>query len=501
MATAYYEVLRPATDRDLEAAGPRIAAVLGKLPSVGYVSATDIRGRGARSAVSWACANGLLRKAGTAGGVLEFGTVRSWLSELGPTKTIRVANDGGTRHSYATALGSFNGWLRDRDLQTGTTPRSFSDVEDLLGHCRESDGGARAAGRILRQYLDHSAATGCSVSTALVRCAAVKSYLAAHDVHVGTRVERNRHRPAERDHRMSLVDLYKMMTSGGTDAMTKAVVMVKFQAGLDSSTLADRFNFEAYSQVVRHFGTDDYEAWDLSKCPVPIRLVRVKTNARYTTFIDRDAVSHLRDYLRWREFGGDKHEPGTPLFVTARGKPVTPHWVSRRFAGVAARAGIQTRMERGSLRVRSHETRDLLKSTLLVAGCAPYAADHVLGHAPRDSYEKQAVLYPEALRREYSKASGMINIFAGIEGYLGTAADRPGERPSGGAGRPSDPEVLDQLRLVREDIRTVREDIRTVTGAVAGMARIMARDGDADLPEEALRSVRDLDGDRPGGGG
>ena len=357
MATAYYEVLRPATDRDLEAAGPRIAAVLGKLPSVGYVSATDIRGRGARSAVSWACANGLLRKAGTAGGVLEFGTVRSWLSELGPTKTIRVANDGGTRHSYATALGSFNGWLRDRDLRTGTTPRSFSDVEDLLGHCRESDGGARAAGRILRQYLDHSAATGCSVSTALVRCAAVKSYLAAHDVHVGTRVERNRHRPAERDHRMSLVDLYKMMTSGGTDAMTKAVVMVKFQAGLDSSTLADRFNFEAYPQVVRHFGTDDYEAWDLSKCPVPIRLVRVKTNARYTTFIDRDAVSHLRDYLRWREFGGDKHEPGMPLFVTARGRPVTPHWVSRRFAGMAARAGIQARMERGSLRVRSHETR------------------------------------------------------------------------------------------------------------------------------------------------
>ena len=203
---------------------------------------------------------------------------------------------------------------------------------------------------------------------------------------------------------------------------------------------------------------------------------------------------------------GSRHKLGTPLFVTARGGPVTPHWVSRRFTGVAARAGIQTRMERGSLRVRSHETRDLLKSTLLVAGCAPYAADHVLGHAPRDSYEMQAVLYPEALRREYSKASGMINIFAGIEGYLGTAADRSGERPSGEAGRPSDPEVLDQLRLVREDIRTVREDIRTVredirtvTGAVAGMARIMARD--ADLPEGALRSVRNLDGDRPGGGG
>ena len=45
-------------------------------------------------------------------------------------------------------------------------------------------------------------------------------------------------------------------------------------------------------------------------------------------------------------------------------------------------------------KIHSHEVRDLLKSTLLVSGCAQYAADHVLGHAPRDSYEKQAVLYP-----------------------------------------------------------------------------------------------------------
>lgn len=138
--------------------------------------------------------------------------------------------------------------------------------------------------------------------------------------------------------------------------------------------------------------------------------------------------------------------------------------------------------------MRSRETRDLLKSTLVVAWCAPYTADHVLGHAPRDSYEKQAVLYPEALRREYAKASGMINILAGIEGYLGAAGDAPAAAPSG-EGR-GGREILDQLRLVREDLRRV-------AGAVAGIARAVAPEGG--LPGEASRAIRDPEWGRTGG--
>ena len=55
--------------------------------------------------------------------------------------------------------------------------------------------------------------------------------------------------------------------------------------------------------------------------------------------------------------------------------------------------------------------------------CAPYTADHVLGHAPRDSYEKQFTLYPEELRAEYAKASSRINIFSKVESVLNTAKD------------------------------------------------------------------------------
>ena len=77
---------------------------------------------------------------------------------------------------------------------------------------------------------------------------------------------------------------------------------------------------------------EDWEAWDLGRCPVPIKLVRVKTGMAYTTFIDRDAVSYLRDYLRQSEFRGGRG-PGGPLFVTRLGTPVGSGWISEAFNG------------------------------------------------------------------------------------------------------------------------------------------------------------------------
>ena len=67
-----------------------------------------------------------------------------------------------------------------------------------------------------------------------------------------------------------------------------------------------------------------------------------------------------------------------------------------------------------------------------MSGCAQHAADHVLGHAPRDSYEKQAVLYPEVLRSEYAKASGHLNIFSSIGKHLRAAGVDFGEQAAQG---------------------------------------------------------------------
>ena len=232
----------------------------------------------------------------------------------------RFNREKGTKRMYADSLEAFNRWLSGKRFpagngaqRSGEERRTFQNVKDLLGVCYDSEHGIRTAKRVVREYLADLATSKHSLSTAMVRCAAVKSYLATHDVQVDVGVNRKRHtvHDVREPPEMSLFDFYKMMTVGNMGVMLKAMMMIKFQAGLDASTLADRFNFEAYGQIVKHFGIDDYEAWDLGRCPVPIRLVRVKTGMAYTTFIDRDAVAHLQDYLRWREFqGGQKARPG-----------------------------------------------------------------------------------------------------------------------------------------------------------------------------------------------
>ena len=193
--------------------------------------------------------------------------------------------------------------------------------------------------------------------------------------------------------------------------------------------------------------------------------MRVKTGMEYTTFVDRDAVSHLQDYLRWREFReGKKYDPSGPLFVTRRGTPVGPNWISSRFSKAAIDAGIQKRTSHRVFKIHSHEVRDLLKSTLLVSGCAQYAADHVLGHAPRDSYEKQAALYPEKLRAEYAKASGRLNIFSSIEKHLRAAGADSGEQSPPGDGR---------YQKIEAQQRIMQETLQKMAGAMTDVLRIV----------------------------
>ena len=95
--------------------------------------------------------------------------------------------------------------------------------------------------------------------------------------------------------------------------------------------------------------------------------------------------------------------------------PIDSAWISRHFSEVAVRAGIREKVSPMVYKMRAHSVRHLLKSTLLRYECKSYVADHVLGHAPKDTYERQTVLHPEALRAEYAKASPYLNIFSKIE--------------------------------------------------------------------------------------
>ncbi len=224
---------------------------------------------------------------------------------------------------------------------------------------------------------------------------------------------------AEEQQEMSLVDFMKIMTLGKPDVVEKAVFVSKFHRGLDASTLVDRFNFEVWPQLVKWFGSDDHNYWDLKKCPVTTEHMRIKTSFRHPGGLDVDAIEAIQNYLNYREKKTDQvMMSGKPLFINKHDNPITLGWVFKHFFKLAKKSGVLRKLpELNSYNVDSHETRDLLKSKMIACGVAQWASDISIGHKP-DSYEKIQKLFPTKFRSEYAKCSKLINIFSKIESLV-----------------------------------------------------------------------------------
>ena len=445
--TTHYRVSRPVTPADLDAR-PGIAGVLKMIPPRGYVTfeqfkhvGKDRAGRG----VAHARAIGVLERVPPHERILNLDSVKFWCTQLNEPGHKNTSPDHSTRQLYLGGLSKLNDWLPGRlfpsyktvvsggQVERQAIKKSFANVEELMEYCITSDHGTKTAQRVVREFL---ASPHVSKTTAGVRVtmrSSIKSYFDAHDiVIVLPKQKEKRADPACEDDSMSLEDFYRMVQNGNPGVkhacpkrriLMRTIMLIKLQSGMDSSTLADRFNYEGYSQIARHFKTEDHSLWSPDMCPVPIKVIRVKTTVQHTTFLDCDAIAQLQEYLAWKEAKCGRHDGTKPLFLTKQNTPIRSKWVSLNFSKIAARAGVQKKVSHRVFKMRAHDVRDLLKSTLLASGCKQYAAEHIIGHAPRDSYEKQATLYPEDLRAEYAKASSRLNIFSKVESTLGSPKD------------------------------------------------------------------------------
>ena len=437
--TSYYEVLRPAAQADLDAS-PRFAKVLELIPREGYVTLGRFMHLGRKSAsggMTRACAVGILKRVPPYARIMKLDSVKFWCTQIndsGHRNTPKIHN---TRRLYLGSVARLDEWLRGRTFPSyeqappgspqarQAVAKSFENVEDLAQYCMESDIGTWTAQRAMREYLASPGVSGTSASMQAITRSAIKSYFNAHDVVLNLpKAKKQRAGPPQDDvPPMSLEDFYRMLQTGNPGIMMRTIILIALQSGIDASTFTDCFNHEGYPQLVKHFKTADYSAWDLDACPVPIKMVRVKTDRQYTTFIDRDAVDQLKKYLAWKEAKHGRQDASKPLFMTKQNTPIHPMWLSTNFSKVAIRAGIQEKVSARVFKMRAHAVRHLLKSTLKASGCAAYVADHVLGHAPRDAYEKEAILYPEEMRKEYAKASSRLNIISKVESNLNNPED------------------------------------------------------------------------------
>ena len=426
--TTHYEVLRPVEPADLDTHA-RFIKVLKAIPPGGYVTFEQFRRFEKNHAVGGlghACLRGILKRVSPHERILKLNSVQFWCTQFEEPGYKHTAPQHNTRSSYLGSLSKFDNWLRGRAFPSyddaapdGTI--SFKNVEMLMKYCEKPANGPRVAQRAMREYVAALRAGGASAGVQVVARSAIKSYFTVHDMALPK--SKKRSEPVFDDLPMTLKNFYRIVQNGEPSITMRTIILITFQSGMDAATLADKFNHDGYYQIVKYFKTEDHKLWNLALCPVPIKLVMIKTGVPYTTFLDHDAVTQLKYYLTWKESKYDKQDISKPLFMTKQNTPIHPKWLSKGFSEVAVRAGIQKKVSHRAFRVLAHKVRRLLKSTLIASGCKQYAADHILGYAPRNPYEKQAILYPEKLRAEYAKASSRLNIFSKMESTLDSFED------------------------------------------------------------------------------
>lgn len=325
-------------------------------------------------------------------------TVSFWQAQLRGSKFKNTKkNTNTTKTQYMYQLWKFNKWLTEYIISNNKTKekraftlttlqatgdsfiqkvdkKSFENVEELLHILDQPFADQKNVTRIIKQYLldpTHSKKKASYMRP--IKCAIV-SYFEKNDYSIRLNYDpKTTHNTETEEQEISLPELMEFLTTGKPSLTEKTLFLCKFHRGLDVSTLVDRFNYEAWEQITKWFGSEDHDFWDLTKCPVPVSLTRIKNDFKHNGFLDNDAIEMLQKYLDYRKTKTKSNmQKGLPLFLNKFGKPITNTWVFDSFSRIAKRSGIRKLIGENikkQFKVDSHELRDLLKSTLIDAGC------------------------------------------------------------------------------------------------------------------------------------
>lgn len=279
----------------------------------------------------------------------------------------------------------------------------------------------------------------------------------------------------------------KAVSHKGCSVRDRAIILCMVQSGMDDSTLADVFNCVALPQLTKHFATKDHNAWSLEECPVRIDLVRPKNGYRYYSFLDRDAIDSLKDWLNVRLSITGKEivlEPSKkpnelprsdPIFIVKDGQQMRAYLVSKIFRDVAVEAGIIVRPSEKAERFKgasrryafhSHEVRDLLRSLARVCGVDGPVANFFLGHdIDKYGYDKSPWNFPDHFREQYRKMSPFINVLTGST--FGVAGSKNEEATKRLNELEADRKVLeDRLEKMERQTKELKDLVRQLASKI-----------------------------------
>jgi len=238
----------------------------------------------------------------------------------------------------------------------------------------------------------------------------------------------------------------KVLSHAGVRLRDRSIITTMVQTGMDDSTLAKVFNYVAFPQLARAFKTEDFSQWDEGLgCPVRIDLVRPKTDYRYYSFLDKDAVTLLKEWLAarqtrlgpirvYRPKNPKQMVTSDPIYVYDYGPPLAAGYVCKVFRDWGKVAGVnQTPEERvaryhgASIRYpfHSHECRDTLVTLGRRVGVDLAVVNFFVGHSiDRLGYDKSPWDHPEHFRAQYAKLTPYLNLISGTETRIKEETER-----------------------------------------------------------------------------
>lgn len=367
--------------------------------------------------------------------------ISEWLELLNPPNVKNSKQDkyAGTRGSYANKLHYFHVWLIGKEFEftklIQTSQDSYKEVREkiklegvvhFLNLYQSRGSEPKDFKRIIKNYIHDPANSEKYLSTMSQTAYSIKSFFEKHDSPIDFIFNKHKfkkpdYEDEENEASLTLEEFLHLLVEGMPSILEKSVFLSKFHGGMDSLTLADRFNYKAYPQIVKYFENENPDSWDLKKCPVPIKLTRPKTGVTYLSMLEHDAIKALQAYLKYREEKfGRKMSLTEPIYLNNLGNPISDTWIERQFFDLADRAGIQRKItgHQKSYEKKSHLVRDLLVSTLTDCGVPNDVAEQFIGHSLPSKYHNRRKIFPEGLREQYAKASGKLNIFSRISQSL-----------------------------------------------------------------------------------
>lgn len=201
-------------------------------------------------------------------------SISYWQSLLRGSKFTHLKKDNNktTKKNYLYGLWRFNKWLVLQTVKVKKTrminesifeqkieTTKFQNVEELLHHLDSPFTKSGDVIKIIKKFLTDPMHEGNSTINANFYKNSILSYFETNDNPIPFKFnfsaiyDDESSNLEDEDNTLSLDEFMKILVNSNPSITEKSVFLTKFHRGLDASTLVDRFNFEAWDQLTKHF--------------------------------------------------------------------------------------------------------------------------------------------------------------------------------------------------------------------------------------------------------